>query len=733
MEQKWTKLKNIISSNEEKKGIFLSLLDERGMIICANATMIKSLNLKNPRETQTSFFDLLHPVNLDAFKSVLKDCGEKGSSFNTELYIKNGHYHPMKWQVNYLGGFEGKGEQYLCVGHKLLDNDRMEEFTKLGEKNYQLIVEGLSGGMLFQDNTGEIISTNYKTAAIFDTTLENLYQLKDIRSLWDNNWSVTNISNEKVSFEETPFMQALKTSTIQNTVLGIKLRSGAQKWISFSSQPFFEENSQVPLAVVSSIVDVTKERELSSKLEERNALFDVFMKQTPNLAWVVDEDANLVFASQSFYSYFGLEEEKTKGKNIIELVPAEVADSLYEKHIRVLQTGEPADMIEKVQWANGKNFIFHINIFPISNSAGDKKMLAGHAVNLAEKHAVQKQLKEANEKLLLLTRATSDAIWEWDMQTGHIFRNDALMDMIGYQLEDPKGLSWWLRRIHPDDRNRVSDKVKDSTDKNLQSWEDGYRFKCADGSYKHMRDKGYIVYENGLPVKMIGSLQDVSNMKDLENQLVEEKLERQKEISETVMRVQEKERTRIGHELHDNVNQILSTTKLFIDMLTPVGKNQQEMKAKSIEYILMAIEEIRKLSKELVVPQLHNKGLVESINSLINDIHETTAIRIKFTHDQENDLLSPGKKVTLFRIVQEQLKNILKHSHATQVDIFLQCKDNEAQLVIKDNGCGFDSAQTHRGIGLSNIYERTRFYSGTANIQSSKGNGCILEILIPAF
>jgi PAS domain S-box-containing protein len=105
------------------------------------------------------------------------------------------------------------------------------------------------------------------------------------------------------------------------------------------------------------------------------------------------------------------------------------------------------------------------------------------------------------------------------------------MDMIGYQLEDKKGLSWWLRRIHPEDRNRVSDNVKDTTEKNLQSWEDEYQFKCADGTYKHMHDKGYVVYENGLPVKMIGSLRDVSGLKDLENKLMEEKLQRQKEIS----------------------------------------------------------------------------------------------------------------------------------------------------------------------------------------------------------
>ena len=465
-------------------------------------------------------------------------------------------------------------------------------------------------------------------------------------------------------------------------------------------------------------------------LTEQEDLFKAFMNKTPNLAWLVNEDVKLVFANKAFYQCFGIDEKKSVNKNLADLLPNPVAKTLYEKHVQALQTAVPVETVEKVEWADGTSFVFHINIFPI-DGAGSKKMLGGHAVNLSDKYAVEKQLREANDRLLLLTRATSDSIWEWDMQTGNIFRNDALMDMIGYQSEEKKGLTWWLRRIHPEDRNRVSDKVKDTTEKNLQSWRDEYRFKCADGNYKHMHDKGYIVYENGLPVKMIGFLQDVTNLKDLENKLMEEKLERQKEISETVIRVQEKERTRIGHELHDNVNQILSTVNMFVNMLTPSGKEEKDLKSKTLEYIMLAIEEIRKLSKELVVPQLKGNGLADSIRTLIDDIHLSNVITVKFTHDNDIDLLSAGKKVTLFRIVQEQMKNILNHSQAKQVEIYLQSRDNNAELSIRDNGVGFDPKQTPRGIGLSNIYERTRFYDGSVDIKTSPGNGCTLTVVMP--
>jgi PAS domain S-box-containing protein len=728
MAKQWTALKNLISSEELQKNPFLTLINREGRMLCANSAMQRSLHLDNPRHTSVNFFNLLHPDHISLFRDAINESHTGNPASCTELYLKNGYYHPMKWAVKYFDNPES-GPQYLCLGYKLVDDQRLEQFNRLGEKNYQLFVEGLNAGVVFQDSNGELIAANSKAAEIYNTTLERLYELHNIESLWNSVWKVTTEAGDPVLFTDTPFMVALRTGKAQSEVLNVRLHNGEHRLIHFNSQPLFD-NGTTPFSVVTNIADVTREKQLSGQVLERDILFRSFLGKTPNLAWVLDESAALQFASGSFYKYFGLREEQALNKNIFDLVPPSVADALYGKHVLVMETGQPVEVVEKVKWADGTNFIFHVNIFLVPGING-KKMVGGHAVNLADKYAVEKQLREANERLLLLSRATSDAIWEWDMQTGYIFRNDVLMDMIGYQLDDGKGLSWWLRRIHPDDRNRVTDKIKDATDKGHHSWEDEYRFRCSDGQYKHIQDRGYVVYENGLPVKMIGSLQDVTDLKKLENELVEEKLQRQKEISEMVIRVQEKERTRIGHELHDNVNQILSTTKMFIEMLTPQSDDEKKIKAKSIEYILSSIEEIRKLSKELVVPTLGEKGLVDSIYSLIEDIQFSSPLRIRFLHDTENDMLSPGKKITVFRIVQEQMKNILKYSKAKQVDICLRSRNTDIELVIKDDGIGFDPKQTHRGIGLSNIHDRTRFYNGTVDIQTSPGNGCLVTITLP--
>jgi PAS domain S-box-containing protein len=723
-------MKSIINAADRPSALYLTLIDEEGVISCANATMLKNFHLENPRFNKTNFFDLLHPVNVGDFKETVQHAGQQKEGATVELYIKNGFYHPMKWEVNHLPQ-QGSKDIYFCVGYKLIDEERLKAFNKLVSNHYQLIMEGITG-IIFHDKNGEIIAANKKIACLLNTSMERLYQLKNIRHLWQSNWTISNEDGEAIAFENSPFMKAARSGNVQHETLVITLANGDKRAMLFYSQPLPEDDINKECAVVSSIIDVTNERLLAARVQEKKSLIDAFVSQTPNLVWVVDDESRLMLASTAFYKYFGLEESESLNKKMIDLLPQAIYQNFYEKHINVFETGTPIKFVEKVKFADGTKYVSHINIFPVSGLNG-KKLIGGHAVNLPDTSRIETELREANERLLILNRATTNAIWEWDMQTGRIFRNEALMEMIGYQPDDSKGLSWWLRRIHMEDRNRVSDKVKEATETYQHSWQEEYRFKCADGQYKHIQDKGFVIYENGLPIKMIGSLHDVSALKELENKLADEKLQRQKEISETVIKVQERERTRIGHELHDNINQILSTTLLFVDMLTPGSKEQKQLKGKGVEYLKMAIEEIRKLSKELVIPQFKDHSLVESIQALIDDIHIAHTIKIKFTHDLESDLLSSGKKITVFRVVQEQLKNILKHSDAKKADILLQAKNNDLQLVIKDDGVGFDSKLTHQGIGLSNIYERVSFYEGKVDIKTAPRKGCMITVTLPLF
>lgn len=114
----------------------------------------------------------------------------------------------------------------------------------------------------------------------------------------------------------------------------------------------------------------------------------------------MDDQSNLLFASRHFYEFFGIDEINAPDKSILSLVPPAVAEALLGIHLRVLETGISEDHIQRIKWADGSDYVFHIDIFPIEGISG-RKILGGHAVNLTEKFNAEKRLRETNDRLLL--------------------------------------------------------------------------------------------------------------------------------------------------------------------------------------------------------------------------------------------------------------------------------------------------------------------------------------------
>jgi PAS domain S-box-containing protein len=203
------------------------------------------------------------------------------------------------------------------------------------------------------------------------------------------------------------------------------------------------------------------------------------------------------------------------------------------------------------------------------------------------------------------------------------------------------------------------------------------------------------------------------------------------EIMEAVMKAEEKERTSIGHELHDNINQILASAKLYVETALRSGEEKDEYLRQGVHIIDVAIQEIRQLSKDLVATGFRHHGLVVAIQDITSLI--TTARGIQFhlcTEGYRDEALGEGHRLALYRIVQEQLNNIVKHARATEVQIELYTGDGKVVLRIRDNGRGFDTAARPKGIGLSNIASRASFYNGGMEVLSAPGQGCELRVAL---
>ncbi|HJU45468.1 MAG TPA: sensor histidine kinase, partial [Chitinophagaceae bacterium] len=234
-------------------------------------------------------------------------------------------------------------------------------------------------------------------------------------------------------------------------------------------------------------------------------------------------------------------------------------------------------------------------------------------------------------------------------------------------------------------------------------------------------------------IAMIVTSRDITEMKIAQQTLLDQKLNRQKQITKATIRAQEKERSHIGKELHDNINQILTTTKLYIDMALVEEENIREMLlTKSLENVSRAIGEIRKLSKSLVPPSLGDIGLRDAIEELISglNISRNLQIKLKALNLKESGI-KEQIKLTAYRVVQEQLNNIIKHSKAGNAEVKLSIVKKVLKVTITDDGIGFDPGKKTKGIGLSNIVNRAEVHHGNVRIVSSPGAGCSLHISIP--
>jgi len=225
---------------------------------------------------------------------------------------------------------------------------------------------------------------------------------------------------------------------------------------------------------------------------------------------------------------------------------------------------------------------------------------------------------------------------------------------------------------------------------------------------------------------------DVTEKLKAEAELSRQFFLRQKLVTETTIQAQEKEREEIGKELHDNINQILAAAKLYLEIALSGNREMfREAAMKSHENVTLAIHEIRQLSKQLVGPAFE-ETLNSAIKELVNEIQSVSGIKMKLDIEKmDEEFLSENIKLVLYRIVQEQVNNIIKHSRAKNVTIKIQTKFDEVSLTIADDGVGFDTTKKPRGIGLRNIASRVGFYDGVVNIESRPGYGCILQASIP--
>lgn len=343
------------------------------------------------------------------------------------------------------------------------------------------------------------------------------------------------------------------------------------------------------------------------------------------------------------------------------------------------------------------------------------------------------QQLQQNDLFNLAAKLSYDGIWDWNLITGVHYLGEGFETLFGTSLNDRSKAVSWLDFLYPGDRAAVEEGIKAALDSQFTNWEQTFRFVKADGSTANVTCRANIIRNDaGKATRMIGVVHDLSPQRDLEEKLLQEIHLREKQITDAANDAKETERSNIGRELHDNVNQLLGASRMFLELAKQGGDNSAMYLGRSSEYTLAAIEEIRKLTKGLVSDIIRNLGLCTAIENLVEEIMAVNKVKIscsmkKFTENKMNEKF----KLTVYRIVQEHFTNILKHANAKQVK--LRLSENKAAVIlnITDDGIGFDITKKKTGSGLTNIQSRVNAFQGKTEFISQPSQGCIMKVSFP--
>jgi two-component system, NarL family, sensor histidine kinase UhpB len=356
----------------------------------------------------------------------------------------------------------------------------------------------------------------------------------------------------------------------------------------------------------------------------------------------------------------------------------------------------------------------------------DEKLLEKSVQYSIERKKVTETIRESNELYEYVNKATRDTIWQWNYLTGQGYWGEGIIETFGYaQADSEYNESWLALYTHPEDKERVIKNQEAHISSGLQTWQDEFRFRCANGTYKYVNNRAFILYDKcGKPYRMIGAITDVT-----------EKVQEELRINKAILDAQEQERRFIGSELHDNINQILAGTLLTLGVAKtqlPGNTPADKYIIAAISYINKAIYETRALSHQLAPTVFKGTSLKDNVEDLLAIMNVENRFTIQFTYDEINNVIvADDIQLNLYRILQEQLKNILKYSEAAIIEIEVSISKDLVSLRIFDNGKGFDTSMAKNGIGLGNMNKRAEALSGKFILNSAPGKGCEIIIEIP--
>ncbi len=344
-------------------------------------------------------------------------------------------------------------------------------------------------------------------------------------------------------------------------------------------------------------------------------------------------------------------------------------------------------------------------------------------------HRDEQVLRESEKRFRLVADTAPVLIWMSGKDKLHNFFNQGWLKFTGRSFEEELG-EGWLASVHPDDVKRCLHTYRASFDSRVD-FELEYRMRRYDGEYRCMVDYGVPRFEtDGTFCGYIGSCLDITERKTAAESV--------QNLAGSLIRVQEEERARIARELHDDFSQRLALLGIGLGQLWKSLPSSDAKERAKIEEMLKETKDLssdlHSLSHQLHSSRLEHVGLVSALSGLCKELSEKSKVSIHFTECKLGRAVPKDVALCLFRVAQEGLGNVIKHSHASSGQVELGENANGLSLRIRDDGIGFRTyaQQAARGLGLIGMQERVRLVGGRLLVRSEPMRGTEILAEVPS-
>jgi PAS domain S-box-containing protein len=612
----------------------------------------------------------------------------------------------LKWEIR--PWHKASGE----IGGIIMFTEVITEQKESELKFKNLVEKSLVGVYMIQK--GKFVYVNPKFAQILGYTQEELLRLENSRQLVYENHN----SNELIQWRKKVDAGIIDDFHLE---LQHQRKDGAIIWAELYCGETLYKGTK---AILGTFQDITERKNAEAVIKEQAETFSAIIENANESIWLLSPDLKVLQFNKTAKERL----ELNRGKEIY--LGANFKEFLHigteNVFMPMFNEALAGNYIEKESTQTnvyGKQFWLRTKMYPVYNT---QKQLIGVTVlteNITDRKKAEIELEQSEERHKALVENIGDGIVLVNQSRDVIYQSPSVHRINGYSFEERDGRSA-EELIYHEDLPAYRDFLQQAYDNPGVPMQ---------GQFRMINKEGQVIWLEGSMINMLNNESVkaiVINYRDVtEKHLYEQKL------MKAAIKAQEEERYEIGGELHDNVCQLLATSLMFLGMMKKHLPGESiEIFDETNEYIGQAADEIRNLSHRLAPVFFDEETLEEALTKLLRTFNAESKyiITLKVDYMIKRYSLNRDMQLNLYRILQEQLRNIMKHAKATQINIRITMRDfSFLQMSIVDNGIGFDASAAKGGIGLANMKRRAQLFSGTFSISSTIGKGCGVLVEFP--